>query len=184
MSADLVAAAADALVGAFTVELAHIPPPGPWTANARCRTLPKSVFFPERGDAYDHAVEVCRRCPVRLDCLDYAVPYQQLTGVWGGTTGAERRRLRARRPPETTPPAKPVRRVTQPGALYATLEQLTEHPGRWALVAGYPSPHSAAATASLYRNGYRPVPAGRWQFEGRVNEEGGSDLYAKWEGAA
>lgn len=39
---------------------------------------------------------VCQRCPVQAPCLEYALAWDSV-GVWGGTTGAERRRLRASR---------------------------------------------------------------------------------------
>jgi len=33
--------------------------------------------------------KVCRNCPVRKQCLDYAVKYNEY-GIWGGTTEEER----------------------------------------------------------------------------------------------
>jgi hypothetical protein len=38
----------------------------------------------------------CNLCPVRVECLAYALLYHQ-SGYWGGTTTAERRRLGAPR---------------------------------------------------------------------------------------
>jgi len=37
---------------------------------------------------------VCRTCPVRLECLDEALTHDY-SGVWGGTTEAERRAIRS-----------------------------------------------------------------------------------------
>lgn len=39
------------------------------------------------------AVAVCRACPVREVCLEYALEHGEL-GVWGGTTERERREQR------------------------------------------------------------------------------------------
>ena len=33
-------------------------------------------------------------CPVRLQCLEYALKNNELYGVWGGLTGNQRKRLR------------------------------------------------------------------------------------------
>ena len=40
------------------------------------------------------AKSVCQQCPVKQPCLDEALKNPSLQGVWGGTTGNERRRLR------------------------------------------------------------------------------------------
>lgn len=42
------------------------------------------------------AKEICERCPVQDACLAYALGNADDWGVWGGTTGPERRRMRAR----------------------------------------------------------------------------------------
>lgn len=42
---------------------------------------------------------LCSTCPVQQACLRYALDYD-VDGVWGGTTAAERRRLRGSKRPE------------------------------------------------------------------------------------
>jgi WhiB family transcriptional regulator, redox-sensing transcriptional regulator len=42
------------------------------------------------------AKQVCRGCPVRTECLVYAMETPVDHGVWGGLTERERRRLRRR----------------------------------------------------------------------------------------
>lgn len=37
---------------------------------------------------------ICRKCPVREICQDFAVPHPLLQGVWGGLTWRERRERR------------------------------------------------------------------------------------------
>ncbi len=53
------------------------------------------MFFPEpgSGDGWSPALRVCAGCPVREDCLDYALRTNQTQGVWGMTTPAERQQM-------------------------------------------------------------------------------------------
>lgn len=69
-----------------------------WKAQAACRDLDTSLFFPESEADSEEARAVCATCPVRQACLDFALLTRQHDGVWGGTTESERRRLRRRRP--------------------------------------------------------------------------------------
>ncbi|MFH8350128.1 WhiB family transcriptional regulator [Streptomyces sp. NPDC018045] len=52
-----------------------------------------AVFFPLPRDheAITEAKEMCGLCPVRRDCLNYALENVLKEGVWGGLTEAERR---------------------------------------------------------------------------------------------
>ena len=54
-------------------------------------------MFPARGGALvqiDQAKAVCGICPVNQDCLQYALSTNQDSGIWGGTSEEERRKLR------------------------------------------------------------------------------------------
>ena len=66
----------------------------PWTARAACRGVGADVFFTEQDEATRPAKEVCAGCPVREECLDYALRNGERHGVWGGTSERERRRMR------------------------------------------------------------------------------------------
>ncbi len=69
-----------------------------WRRRAACAGFDTAFFFPEDEDeAATGAREICARCPVREDCLEYALANRQDEGIWGGLTGGERRRLRRRR---------------------------------------------------------------------------------------
>src|SRR5690348_2547490 len=68
-----------------------------WEDQARCLHYDPELFFTPRGKAERRAEQVCSRCPVRLQCLDYALDTRVEFGVWGGTTGKERRTM-LRRP--------------------------------------------------------------------------------------
>ncbi|MGA5556111.1 WhiB family transcriptional regulator [Streptomyces lavendulocolor] len=52
-----------------------------------------AVFFPLPRDheAIAEAKELCGWCPVRRDCLNYALENVLKEGIWGGLTEAERR---------------------------------------------------------------------------------------------
>lgn len=62
-----------------------------------CRDHPQALFFPDRSqgpNGSDPAKEICEGCPVRQECLDWALTAPEEFGVWGGTTPTERRRMR------------------------------------------------------------------------------------------
>lgn len=60
-----------------------------------CRNTPTAVFFPTGGgDNGQQARAICGTCPLRQDCLTWALPQPDLVGIWAGTTGKERARLR------------------------------------------------------------------------------------------
>lgn len=40
------------------------------------------------------AKAACQRCPIIMDCLEYAMLARETDGVWGGTTPMERKNLR------------------------------------------------------------------------------------------
>lgn len=42
------------------------------------------------GQMLDMARACCRGCPVRAECLAYAIAADERFGVWGGTTPVER----------------------------------------------------------------------------------------------
>jgi WhiB family transcriptional regulator, redox-sensing transcriptional regulator len=69
-----------------------------WRRDAACAGHPLGTFFPVRGESGADAKTVCVGCVVRLDCLRYALADRDLVGVWGGTTGLERRDLRRQFP--------------------------------------------------------------------------------------
>lgn len=68
-----------------------------WQEKASCAPLPTEVFFPHKPD-FTQAKAVCADCPVRIECLQFALRTDQPDGVWGGLSFAERQRvLRKRR---------------------------------------------------------------------------------------
>lgn len=69
------------------------PSRGEWTEQALCRRVDPEVFFPPKGDAGTQAKQICAQCPVRAECLDYAIAADEKHGIWGGLNRAERQRV-------------------------------------------------------------------------------------------
>jgi WhiB family redox-sensing transcriptional regulator len=72
-----------------------------WRRSAACRDVDPAVFFPVglTGPAVQQIADakaICRGCPVRLVCLQYALAAHLDDGVWGGYDEGERRELRRR----------------------------------------------------------------------------------------
>jgi WhiB family redox-sensing transcriptional regulator len=81
-----------------------------WAARGACRHSDPELFFPvaARGPALRQlakAKAVCQRCPVRVQCLEYALQSGQRFGVWGGASEEERRLMRRRRLQQRRPVA-------------------------------------------------------------------------------
>ena len=68
-----------------------------WRADAACRDADVAIFFPATDEEAAPARAICATCPVRVDCLEFALATREDDGVWGGLTETERRRLRRRR---------------------------------------------------------------------------------------
>ncbi|MEV7080935.1 WhiB family transcriptional regulator [Streptomyces sp. NPDC093516] len=71
-----------------------------WAERGLCRSQPDRMFA--EGAAQAEAKTVCVECPVRLDCLAYALDHREEYGVWGAMTERERRALLRRRPAVTS----------------------------------------------------------------------------------
>lgn len=70
-----------------------------WVRDAICPQTDPEAFYPERGNSTLDAKRVCAGCPVRAQCLDYAMTVERDAayrfGVWGGLSPDERARLAA-----------------------------------------------------------------------------------------
>ena len=77
-----------------------------WHDDAACADHPKEVFFghEEREGLKRHrptltvtevreAKAICAQCPVKQQCLDHALEFDERHGIWGGTTPSERRMM-------------------------------------------------------------------------------------------
>ena len=68
-----------------------------WMLRALCRGANPSEFFPSDGVGVEFAQRICGHCPVRTECLEYALKFRIEHGVWGGASERERRRILRRR---------------------------------------------------------------------------------------
>ncbi|MFI6510060.1 WhiB family transcriptional regulator [Streptosporangium sp. NPDC050855] len=75
-----------------------------WMSRAACRDEDLMLFFPgegerppDRDDRERYAKRLCGWCPVRSECLDYALEQPERYGTWGGMTPDERASERRRR---------------------------------------------------------------------------------------
>jgi hypothetical protein len=76
-----------------------------WETRAACRDTDPEQFFPASDDyttgaaarALIAAGRVCAGCPVRRECLTYAVESGQAYGIWAGRSPAELRAIRRAR---------------------------------------------------------------------------------------
>lgn len=68
--------------------------------RAACTEIGHGPFYPDGGSSsditaqYRKAIEICHRCPVTQQCLEYAIEIDDRYGVYGGTTPAQRARMR------------------------------------------------------------------------------------------
>ena len=75
--------------------------PEDWQTMAACRGHSAAMFFApthfERKEARAsrerQAKAVCAMCPVRKECLDYALRIHEPHGIWGGLSEIERRAI-------------------------------------------------------------------------------------------
>lgn len=69
------------------------PAAGRWQERALCAQVDPDAWFPGKGESPRLAKQTCAACPVREQCLDYAIEHGETFGIWGGMTERERRRV-------------------------------------------------------------------------------------------
>jgi len=66
-----------------------------WQNDALCATPAmepyKDIFFSEEEEQVKNAKRVCGACPVRKECLQWALDNKEIWGVWGGSDEYELR---------------------------------------------------------------------------------------------
>lgn len=66
----------------------------PWAAFSACRDHDPDTFFPVTTETEREAIRICHGCPVRMDCLEFALEARVRFGIWGGLTEKQRRSLK------------------------------------------------------------------------------------------
>ncbi|WP_084786555.1 WhiB family transcriptional regulator [Pseudonocardia sp. Ae505_Ps2] len=89
---------AAAALAELATAVAETAPVGDWPTQAACRDDATDRHWPtgrEGSPRYERqaaaALDMCRFCPVRAQCLAYALEAGEDDGIWGGTTPAQRR---------------------------------------------------------------------------------------------
>ena len=80
----------------------------PWFAGAACATAgcPEAWYPAADNDSrqeYLYAKTICGTCPVRVDCLEYALENRERYGMWGQATPADRARILRQRGADPIP---------------------------------------------------------------------------------
>jgi len=68
-----------------------------WMALGKCSELDPAIFFPHDGVGVEAAKRICMECPVKAECLEYALANRIAHGVWGGTSERQRQRILSQR---------------------------------------------------------------------------------------
>ena len=70
-----------------------------WRDYTACSPKDADLFFLDVGESPRKALELCRICVVREDCLEYALTSRPVItrGVWGGKTERQLRAIRKQR---------------------------------------------------------------------------------------
>lgn len=67
-----------------------------WMDHAACKGMDTDLFFKD-GPLTLKVQATCAACPVRQQCLDYAIAEGIVHGTWGGLGGKARRAVRRER---------------------------------------------------------------------------------------
>lgn len=65
-----------------------------WRKQALCAQADPERWFPDKGGNPQPAKDICRQCPVQVQCLEYALSNIETFGIWGGLTAAESKSFR------------------------------------------------------------------------------------------
>lgn len=70
-----------------------------WMDNAACKGTDRYLWFPGSGDVItaNKAKGICKGCPVKVQCLDWAYYAGCTDGIFGGMDATERRNERRRK---------------------------------------------------------------------------------------
>jgi WhiB family redox-sensing transcriptional regulator len=67
----------------------------PWREFALCLNYEPDLWYSEEAGDGVKAVRICAECPVRSDCLGWAIARNENDGIWGGVSARGRMRMRA-----------------------------------------------------------------------------------------
>jgi WhiB family redox-sensing transcriptional regulator len=64
-----------------------------WREHRACIGVATENFFPRTRGIAKYTIEICDKCPVKWDCLNYSIINGIEHGIWGGKTEGERIRI-------------------------------------------------------------------------------------------
>lgn len=65
-----------------------------WRKDALCSNARLGqIFFSERHNDKITAKRICKKCPVKDECLEFALSHNETHGIWGGKLPGERRKI-------------------------------------------------------------------------------------------
>ncbi len=74
-----------------------------WQDRALCKGMPAALFYgaprerdEDRERRHRHVKAICAACPVKPDCLAYALRWDEREGIWGGVVAKTRQVMRNR----------------------------------------------------------------------------------------
>jgi hypothetical protein len=70
-----------------------------WRHRALCATVDPELWFPPPGARATAAKRICAGCPVRAECLAFALAVAPQYGIWAGLNTTELDALRAEHSP-------------------------------------------------------------------------------------
>lgn len=70
--------------------------------DAACKGKDPAPWFPQTGESPEAGKALCKACPARPRCLDWALAKGEHLGTWGGTTPEERAEILRQRRQESS----------------------------------------------------------------------------------
>ena len=61
-----------------------------WVSLAKCTEDNHNLFFSKYKKEQQLAKSICQSCPVKLECLEFAIENECTFGIYGGLTSQER----------------------------------------------------------------------------------------------
>ena len=80
--------------------------------SGACKDMDPGIFYPEKGESTKNAKQICHVCPVKNQCLEYALANNERYGIWGGVSERRRREIQKMRkqPPQASVPQRKAQR--------------------------------------------------------------------------
>jgi WhiB family transcriptional regulator, redox-sensing transcriptional regulator len=77
-----------------------------WRRSALCLGRDPEMWYPTGAGGVE-AAAICEECPVRLECLKWALANNERDGIWGGVSARKRQGMLAKERPVPNPSVFP-----------------------------------------------------------------------------